>query len=123
MLNLETEITWKPERKNMDFSTISTALTPGEIVAVESEELPGEIIGWLIGRVDGSSFWIGQMISADLTDACVIAELHDEPTIWGAVVSPGSIEIVAAFTDDDLAEEWARLIAAGIRAEIARVMQ
>jgi hypothetical protein len=107
----------------MELSALATALTPGEILAVESEDIPGEIIGWLIGRVDGSSFWIGQMISADLADAGITPELHDEPTIWGAVVSPGSIEIIAAFTDDDLAEEWARLIAAGIKAEIARVMQ
>lgn len=107
----------------MELAALSTTLTPGEILTVESEDLPGEVIGWLIGRMDGSSFWIGQMIGADLTDAGVKLELHDEPTIWGAVIAPGSIEIVAAFTDEDYAEEWARFLAAGIKAEIARVMQ
>lgn len=107
----------------MELPILSEMLAPGQLHTEYSEDLPDEVVGWLIGMENGGCMWIGELPAAELACAGVSQHLHDKPFLWGAFVTPGVIEVTKIYMQEAAAEYDAVRIAAGIRARVAAKMQ
>ena len=108
----------------MEQTFLNTPVLPGEILTHRTEGEDGEIIGWLIGDMDGNKVWIGQMVAADLALAGITDNAAEEPIIWiAAIRGPASLRIRGMIPDYDTAELFSKTLAETIRAQIGRVIQ
>lgn len=106
----------------MELAFLNTPVNPGEILTYSTEG--GDVVGWLIGDIDGSKIWIGQMVEADLALAGIYGETAQEPVIWiVAIGADGTIKIRGMVQTYDAAEQLATGTATIIRAQIGGVMQ
>ena len=104
----------------MEQGFLNTPVAPGQIL---THEIDGEVVGWLIGEIDGSKVWIGQMVAADLALAGIYGATAEEPIIWIAVIEGDRPRIRGMVRDYDKAHELAIGTASIIRAQIAGQMQ
>ena len=99
----------------MEQGFLNTPVAPGQIL---THEIDGEVVGWLIGEIDGSKIWIGQMITADLALAGIYGAIAEEPVIWIAVIEADRPRIRGFVGDYEKARELAVGTAAIIRTQI-----
>ena len=104
----------------MEQAFLNTPVAPGEML---THEIDGEVVGWLIGDMDGSKVWIGQMVSADLALAGIDGDLAEEAIIWVAAIRDGKPTVRHMVRDYDAARELAIGTASIIRLQIAGQMQ